>query len=146
MEKSLPSGYQTLTPFVIAEDAERVIKFAQEVFGARVVSRLHRKDGKVWNAELDVGTSKLLVSSAQDGQPGFPAFLYVYVDNLEDVYEAAVRAGGEVMMPPSDQFFGDRNAGVRDQDGNMWWFATRLEELSEGEKQRRAAEFERQQG
>lgn len=34
---------------------------------------------------------------------------------------------------PEDQFYGDRNAGVKDQFGNKWWIATRKEDLSKEE-------------
>ena len=145
MVDKIPNGFNTLTPFIIAPDGDRVIKFAEEAFGAKTKSCLRHKDGSVWNAELDVGTSKLLVGSAHGSQPAFPAFIYVFVEDTDKVYQSALNAGGKSLMEPSNQFYGDRNAGVMDADGNVWWIATRVEDVDQTEIQRRAAEFEKNQ-
>ena len=68
-----------------------------------------------------------------------PASLYMYVTDTDAVYKSALRAGGTSVMEPANQFYGDRNAGVKDPCGNQWWIATRIENLSHQELERRAA-------
>ncbi len=141
-QNPIPNGFNTLTPFLVAKDAQRLIDFANKAFGAETVTCLRYKDGTIWNAEFQVGSSKLLVAQAHGENQPFPAFLYVYLEDTDAAYAAAIEAGGQSLMEPSDQFYGDRNAGVMDHDGNVWWIATRVEDVPFEEVQKRAEEFE----
>ena len=49
----------------------------------------------------------------------------------------AVAAGAASLMPPANQFYGDRCAAVKDASGNTWWMATHQEDLSPEEARRR---------
>jgi uncharacterized glyoxalase superfamily protein PhnB len=64
----------------------------------------------------------------------------MYVDDLEDVYSSALKAGASSIKEPADQFYGDRNAAVKDAFGNAWWIAARYEDVSQEELQKRAKE------
>ncbi|HEY5867304.1 MAG TPA: VOC family protein, partial [Candidatus Tectomicrobia bacterium] len=54
------------------------------------------------------------------------------------VYQRALQAGATSTMEPTDQFWGDRNAGVEDPAGNRWWIATHQEDVSPEEIRQRA--------
>ena len=69
-----------------------------------------------------------------------PASLYLYVDDTDATYGRALQAGGSSVMEPADQYYGDRNAGVRDSQGNVWWIATHIEDVPPEELARRAQE------
>ena len=66
-----------------------------------------------------------------------PGSRYLYVPDTDAVYQKAVQAGGTSVMEPADQFYGDRNAGVKDPVGNVWWIATHIEDVSDEELARR---------
>jgi uncharacterized glyoxalase superfamily protein PhnB len=63
--------------------------------------------------------------------------VHVYVPNVDDAYRKALAAGAKSEREPSDQFYGDRSAGVTDRAGNQWWIATHVEDVSEAEMARR---------
>jgi len=66
------------------------------------------------------------------------------VDDTDARYKRALGAGAVSVMEPADQFYGDRNAGVIDPTGNLWWIATHVEDVSPEELARRAkAKMER---
>jgi uncharacterized glyoxalase superfamily protein PhnB len=65
--------------------------------------------------------------------------LQLYGEDVDTVYQRAIRAGGTSIEEPADQFYGDRRGGVRDPNGNQWWISTRKENLSHEEIARRAA-------
>ena len=133
-----PPGRSTVMPYVAVADAQAAIDFAMTVLGATLAEPpLRHRDGSIWNAELRIGDSALLVSQARGFGP-HPAFLYVYVEDCDATYIRALEAGAESLMPPGDQFYGDRNAGVRDNAGNIWWIAEWKETLSADELQARA--------
>jgi PhnB protein len=58
------------------------------------------------------------------------------------VVERAVEAGATVERQVADQFYGDRIGGIVDPFGHRWYIATRVEELTPDEIDRRAADGE----
>ena len=82
-----------------------------------------------------------MMGLARPEYPSFPGMIHVYVENVDEVYQNALDAGAEVIMPPADQFYGNREAGIKDPLGNQWWMATRFEIVSEEEMIRRSAEM-----
>jgi len=79
-------------------------------------------------------------SPAPDGSS--PVVLYVYVESVDNTVKRAVSAGARILMPPTDQFWGDRTAWIIDRSGHVWTVATRIEEPTEEERQKRLAEIQ----
>ena len=135
----LPEGLHTVTPYLMVDDADRLIAFATEAFSATLQHRTARPDGGVMHAQFRIGDSTVMAGEPQGAFDPMPAFLHLYVEDCDAVYRKALAAGAESVMEPADQFYGDRSGGVRDPLGNLWWIATRLEDLSSEEIERRAA-------
>ena len=74
-----------------------------------------------------------------------PGAIYLYVNDTDATYKRALQAGASSVMEPADQFYGDRNAGVKDPVGNFWWIATHKEDLSSEEMGKRAEEYMKKQ-
>jgi len=55
-----------------------------------------------------------------------PAAIYLYIDNVDAAYKRALAAGATSLSEPEDQPYGDRNAGVKDAFGNIWYIATHI--------------------
>jgi PhnB protein len=66
--------------------------------------------------------------------------IYLYVEDVDAVYEHAISCGATELLPVQDQFYGDRSGGVTDPFGHVWYIATHIEDVSPEEIQRRAAE------
>jgi len=64
--------------------------------------------------------------------------LYMYVEDVDAVYERAIAAGGESRGKPANQFYGDRSARIIDPLGNHWGIATRIEDVPMDELIKRA--------
>jgi uncharacterized glyoxalase superfamily protein PhnB len=138
--KPVPDGYRTVTPYLTVADLPALLEFVQAAFAAKVVEQAADASGKVRHAEFTIGDSRVMAGQARDEWPARPGGLYLYVEDTDATYQAALRAGGTSLMEPADQFYGDRNAGVQDPQGNYWWIATRFEDLTPEELQRRSAE------
>jgi PhnB protein len=95
----------------------------------------------VMHAQLKIGDSMVMISDAMDKYPAMPTSLYLYVKDTDAAYRSAIKAGGVSIMEPMTQFYGDRNAGVKDPAGNQWWVATHIEDLTPQEVERRQKEF-----
>ena len=139
----IPEGYHTLTPYLIADDLDTLIDFLKTAFGATENERLPGKDGKTGHADVSVGDSHVMLGAAQESWPALPCMTYVYVPDTDATFARALAAGATSVQEPGDMFYGDRNAGVKDPLGNYWWIATRLEDLSRAELEKRAMQHMR---
>jgi PhnB protein len=134
----IPEGFNTVTPYITASDAKAVIEFLQGAFDAKVTERIDDEKGRIRHAQLKVGDSHVMLTDGNDECLPAPAAFYLYLRDVDEAYKRALRAGGTSIMEPADQFYGDRNAGVRDACGNTWWLATHIEDVPSEEIARRA--------
>ena len=141
----MPAGYHTVTPHLVAQDAAAALAFYVRAFGAVERYRLVEPSGKIGHAEITVGDAVVMVcdeypdfgavSPAAFG--GSPIKLLIYVDDCDAVVGRAIDAGATLLRPVKDQFHGDRSGMVVDPAGFTWTIATRREEVSPDEMQRR---------
>jgi uncharacterized glyoxalase superfamily protein PhnB len=137
--KPIPDGYHTVTPYLTVQGVVKLIDFLKQTFDAKEIERHKRSDGSIGHAEVKIGDSVVMIGEAGGQWQPMPCNLYVYVPDTDATYRRALAAGAVSIMEPSDQYYGDRNAGVKDPCGNSWWLATHKEDVSAEEMQRRAA-------
>jgi len=136
----IPEGFHTVTPYLVIRGVSDLIEYLQNAFDAVELHRTTLPDGTTPHAAVRIGNSVVMIGEAGARMKPVPACLYLYVDDTDSIYRKAIEAGGTSLMEPADQFYGDRNAGVRDPAGNQWWIATHVEDVEDDEIQRRAAE------
>ena len=142
----IPEGYHSLTPYLAVEDADKAIEFYKDAFGAQELLRMPGPDGKIAHAELQIGDSKLMLSDpfpqsnvkppAERGGP--TASIFMYVDDVDAIFEQGQRAGAKVVSELEDMFWGDRFGTLSDPFGHVWSIATHKEDLSEEEMAERS--------
>jgi len=137
--KNPPEGYHTLTPQIVVEDARETIEFVQNVFDADL-REIYEDDGRIVHSEVMIGDSRLMIASASEEFGAFPLMVNLYVDDVDATFAKAIEHGATSLRDPADQFYGDRTGGVIDPQGNHWWISTHIEDVSEEEMRRRAAE------
>ena len=137
--KPIRDGYHTVTPYLTVEGVPKLLDFLKRAFDAKEVERVSRADGTLGHAEVRIGDSVVMMGEARGEWAPVSSTLYLYVTDTDAVYNRALAAGATSLMEPADQFYGDRNAGVRDPVGNLWWIATHQEDVSPQEMARRAA-------
>lgn len=111
-----PPGSHSVTPRMFVSDAAAQVEFLRDVFDATGEVQQGRP------AQLQIGDSVVMVTPADEREP-FPAFLYVYVDDVDARYEQALSAGAVSLEEPRDAPYGDRRAMVRDPFGNVYQVA-----------------------
>lgn len=136
--KPIPDGYSTVTPFLSVKGTAKLIDFLKNAFGAEEVMRMPGPGGVVMHAEVNIGNSRLMLSEATQSAPSQSAF-YLYVNDVDALYKRAVAAGAASQTEPTDQFWGDRMASVKDSFGNTWSIATHKEDVSPEEMAKRMA-------
>ena len=122
----VPDGFAVVTPYIFVHDADAYVHFLGAAFGAREIGRSVSPDGKIANCQLRFGSSTIMVSEASEQFPPSSAALYLYVGDADIAMRDAANAGAERIMDVSDMPYGDRQGGVRDPSGNIWWISQRL--------------------
>jgi PhnB protein len=139
--KPIPDGYHSVQPYFIVKGAKSLLEFLKKVFDARETENMTGPDGIIMHAEVKIGDSTIMMADAQGPHQPTTAAVYVYVPDVDATYKKALAAGATSAMEPANQFYGDRHGGVKDQFGNSWWIATRIEDVSKEEMARRAREY-----
>lgn len=143
--KAIPDGFHSVTPFLVVSGVARLIDFLKQGFAAQEIHCMTQPDGTVMHAEVRIGDSIVMMGEAMGACQPMPSTLYLYVHDADAVYQRALQAGATSTMEPTDQFWGDRNAGVEDPAGNRWWIATHQEDVSPEEIRQRAEACMQQQ-
>lgn len=135
----IPQGFHTITPYLIVSDASKLIDFIKLAFDATEIDRFET-GYSIIHAILQIGDSKIMVSDSNENMKPMPCFLYLYVENVDETFQRAIAAGATSMREPTDEFYGDRGAGVSDFAGNSWYIATHKKDVSRDELKRLAEE------
>ena len=122
----IPPGFNTVTPYFMVNDAVALVRFLIDGLGGVEVLRHLRPDGAIANAQVRLGSSTVMISEPSKDFPGMCASYYLYVDDADAAMARAIQAGATQVMVVADQPYGDRQGGVKDAHGNLWWLSQRL--------------------
>lgn len=145
MALPVPEGFERATPYLCVHGAAEAIAFYAKAFRAVETMRLTEGDGRIAHAEVRIGGTPIMLSDEHPEEGvrspaslgGTPVAIYLYVPDVDAFVERAVAAGARLERPVADQFYGDRSAVLVNPFGHQWFFATRIEEVSPEEAQRR---------
>lgn len=135
--KAVPEGYHTVTPYLTVQDAAQQIEFLVKAFVATQRYRMDDENGNVRHAEVLVGNSHIMIGQARGEWKAKPASFYIYTEDCDAWHKSAQAAGATSIQEPTDHAYGDRSAGVKDANGNEWWIATHIEDVTPEEAERR---------
>src|ERR687885_163212 len=134
----------------LIRNADRAIEFYKKAFGAEERFRMHGPDGKaIMHAELKIGDSVFMLTEESQNMKalspesigGSPVSLYVYVKDVDSVFNQAVSEGATILDQIKDQFYGDRSGYLKDPFGHLWSIATHQKDLSPDELRKAGEAF-----
>ena len=146
---AIPEGMHTITPHIVLRDAAQAIDFYKRAFGAEELGRSVTPDGKIMHAMIRIGDSLLMMNdefpnmgcNSAETLGGTNITLHIQTEDVDTLFDRAVKAGAKATMPVTDQFWGDRYGQVTDPFGQRWSLATRVEQLTSEEVEARAKAF-----
>ncbi|MEM9081632.1 MAG: VOC family protein [Verrucomicrobiota bacterium] len=139
----------TVVLSLTVKDGPAALEFYERAFGAVELFRMPSPDGCLAHAEFLIGNTRILMSEAApeyfaavmpEGMSSSCSFS-IRVENCDAAFEKAVAAGAEVLTEPVDQFYGMREAQVKDPEGYRWHLGQKTEDLTPEEVVRRAQEL-----
>jgi len=122
--KPVREGFHTVTPYLMVREADKLVDFVRQAFGGVETYRTTGSAGGT-HVEIRVGDSMVMIGGASTGEP-MPAAIYLYMNNIDEVYRKALQAGATSILEPSDQPDGERRTGVKDAFGNQWYIGAPL--------------------
>lgn len=122
----VPRGYAQVTPYVVVDDANAYARFLAAALGAAEIGRTTTPDGRIAHCEVRIGTAIIMLADAVEGYPASQSAFYLYVDDADAAMQRAINAGAAQIMAVADKPYGDRQGGIRDPAGNIWWVSERL--------------------
>ena len=148
--KPIPEGHHTITPHLVVKNGAQAIEFYKKAFGAEERFRMQGPDGKsIMHAELKIGDSIFMLSEesaemkcySPESIGGSPVSMYVYVGDVDAIFNQAKSAGATELYSVKDQFYGDRSGYLRDPFGHLWSIATHKKDLSPDELRKAGETF-----
>jgi uncharacterized glyoxalase superfamily protein PhnB len=118
-----PDGHPAVSPFLLVQDAAGMLDFLAAAFGAVELFRIKAPDGSIKHAEAKIDDSVVMLGERASV---VACSTHVYVPDVDDTYRKALDAGGVSVAEPRDLPYGDRSAGFRDPQGNLWWVGTHI--------------------
>lgn len=139
-----------LVPHLLVVDAPAAIDYYARTLGARELQRYTLPQGFVVHADLAVGDARFSVAEerrewnnvAPTSLGGSPVVLTLELDDPDAVAARMVEAGGRIVFPVADQFYGKRQGRVADPFGHLWILSKTIASLSPEEIQRRVDAYE----
>ncbi len=138
----VPKGYATVAPWIVTRDTTGEIEFLTAAFGGEELGRVHNVDGSIGHAEVRIADFVVLLFDAKEAWPDTPALLRLYMRNIDEVFEKALRTGATTVTELFNSPWGDRGGRIRDPLGNIWWLTERIEEVEPEVQAQRWAEPE----
>ena len=123
---NIPPGFTTVFPYIFASDPDTYLEFLEHGLGGTIQSVERAPDGALRNAQIRFGDTVVMVSDARGWDAPTHATYYLYVENADAAMAKAVSAGGQIRSAVKDQPYGDRQGGITDPSGNVWWISQHL--------------------
>jgi uncharacterized glyoxalase superfamily protein PhnB len=147
--KPIPEGYTSLTPFLVIDGAAGAIDFYTSVFGATLVEKMDGPNDTIAHAELDFGNGRLQLSDpnadykleAPERKDSVTHSIVLYCPDVDDVVARAAKAGATIREDVQTFVTGDRFASIVDPFGQRWAVMTRVEDVDAEERDRRLAQW-----
>lgn len=145
----IPSGYHTVTPYLIVRGAAQALEFYKKALNAEELFRMEMGPGKIGHAEIKIGDSPVMMADefpdmkvvGPQSLGGTSVSLVVYVTDVDQAAKQAIAAGMKVKKPVENQFYGDRTGTFEDPYGHVWTIATHVEDVSPEEMKVRMAKM-----
>ena len=123
-----PAGYNSVSPYFIVADAQKFMELLSKLFNAKELRRYNMPDGTIMHAEMQIDDSVIMLGNSSDAYPPITSVMHVYVPNVDEIFEKAIKLGCVSMEAPKEREGDpDRRGTFKDFAGNTWSIGTQRE-------------------
>ncbi|HUH27827.1 VOC family protein [Gelidibacter sp.] len=120
-----PKNYNSLSPYLIVDDAEKLVDLLKIIFDAKELRRYNREDGSIMHLELQLDDSVVMISDSTEDYPAITAMLHIYVPDVFKTFDLAIEHDCLLLerpiTKPDDT---DTRGSFLDPAGNYWAVST----------------------
>jgi len=113
-----PKNYNFLSPYLIADNAQKLVDLLKTIFDATEVRRFDRDNGKISHMELRFDDTVLMISDSLENYPANKTMLHIYVPDVFKTFDKAIE------KPVNKQGDPDTRGSFYDCAGNYWAVST----------------------
>jgi len=143
--KPIPPNSSIVIPMLVCRNVANEIDFCKTSFGAVKLGQRPGPDGAIAHALLSIQGQMIIIeaewptiaSRPPELDGSSPVVIFIYVEDVDKAIEQAVAAGAIILIPVRNQFWGDRSGRIMDPAGHVWTVATRIEETTSMERDKR---------
>ena len=120
-----PVSYNSLSPYLIVDDAQQLVDLLLVLFDAKVVRKYLHENGTIAHIELKLDDSILMISNSTEDYPAHKTMLHFYVPDVFKTFDLALKNGFEIIERPLNKL-GDQDTrgSFYDFAGNYWAIST----------------------
>jgi PhnB protein len=118
---NIPQQYLPVMPYIIMDDAVAFLEFTKKVFGATEQLIVPGEGERaIMHGEIRIGGAVVMFAGGSGQWPQKTSGMFIYIEDADKVYAAALENGATSLMPPTQQDYG-YSGGFEDPFGNQWW-------------------------
>ncbi len=127
MANHKPDKYNSLSPYLIVDHAQRMVDLLKTIFNATELRRFDQENGKIAHIELKLDDTVIMISDSSELYPANQTMLHIYVPNVFKTFDLALKNGCEMIEKPINrQGDPDTRGSFYDYAGNYWAVSTQI--------------------
>lgn len=120
-----PDNYNSLSPYLIVDNAQKLVDLLTVIFDAKILRRYDNENGKIIHIELKLDDTVLMICDSLENYPANKSVLHIYVPDVFKTYDIAIDNGCEIIEKPVNKSGEpDTRGGFIDFAGNYWYVST----------------------
>ena len=120
-----PDNYNSLSPYLIVDNAQKLVDLLTVIFDAKTLRRFDHGNGKIAHIELQLDDTVLMISDSTEKYGANKTMLHIYVPDVFKTFDKAIENGCEIIERPlNKQGDPDTRGSFYDYAGNYWAVST----------------------
>ena len=125
MKTYKPNNYNSLSPYLIVDNAQKLVDLLTVIFDAKTLRRFENENGKIAHIELQLDDTVLMISDSTESYVANKTMLHIYVPDVFTTFDKAIENGCEIIEKPiNKQDDPDTRGSFYDFAGNYWAVST----------------------
>lgn len=120
-----PTDYNSLSPYLIVDNAQKLVDLLKVIFSATELRRFDHDNGTIAHIELKLDDTIIMISNSTDSYPANKTMLHIYVPDVVKTFNLAMDKGCEIIEQPINKAGDpDTRGSFYDCSGNYWSVST----------------------
>lgn len=120
-----PENYNSLSPYLIVDNAQKLVNLFETIFNAKTLRRFDDENGKIRHLELKIDDSIIMISDSTEHYKANTTILHLYVPDVFKTFRKAIDNGCTIIEEPiNKENDPDIRGSFYDIAGNYWAIGT----------------------